>query len=245
MRRRRRKPRGFLKKAIIGLITFLVPWTLIRDEFTEFWKRQGCVIATQVTFAESKILDTLITLKICDNVLGHSTGKGSSYRPGRSHAPYERSQFGVGWEQGTIGCMNKRMSVLKETSTVRVRTSNSGCSVIHGRWRDPYTNMVFFDAHNLDIDHVVPLSFAWQHGAAQWSQSKRESFANDSRNLIPVQNSANRSKSDKSPLEWLPPNRSYRCKYTKKFADVMRVYGLSWSSDEARQFAAVQKNICG
>ena len=41
--------------------------------------------------------------------------------------------------------------------------------------------------------HVVPLKWAWDHGADTWSRDKREKFANDPVNLWSVELSLNRS----------------------------------------------------
>ncbi|WP_236079024.1 HNH endonuclease family protein [Marinobacter nauticus] len=49
------------------------------------------------------------------------------------------------------------------------------------------------NAAEVDIDHVVPLNWAWGHGASSWPRQKREKFANDPVNLIPVEASLNRS----------------------------------------------------
>ena len=43
------------------------------------------------------------------------------------------------------------------------------------------------NARGIDIDHVVPLAWSWDRGARQWSDDKREKFANDPVNLLPVE----------------------------------------------------------
>ncbi|MGM0953782.1 MAG: HNH endonuclease family protein [Pseudomonadota bacterium] len=53
------------------------------------------------------------------------------------------------------------------------------------------------DASKIDIDHVVPLKWAWQHGANKWTKEKRERFANDPRNLWSVELSLNSQKGAK------------------------------------------------
>ncbi len=65
-----------------------------------------------------------------------------------------------------------------------------------------------------------------------------------SRALIAVFKGANRSKLDRDPASWLPPNRSYWCKYLEDWVSVKRKWGLSMDTDEV---AAVQKgfSVCG
>lgn len=90
----------------------------------------------------------------------------------------------------------------------------------------PYTGVITTISEELDIDHVVPLKYAWEHGADKWTTEKRELFANDHENLLVVLSSLNRAKGAKGPEEWLPPNVRYIKPYTDKFILVCVKYGL-------------------
>src|SRR5699024_2380633 len=63
---------------------------------------------------------------------------------------------------------------------------------------------------DVQIDHVVALSDAWQKGAQQLSAEERERFANDPVNLLAVDGPANGQKSDADAATWLPPNKDVR-----------------------------------
>ena len=79
-----------------------------------------------------------------------------------------------------------------------------------GRWLDPYTGKVFFEASDVDIDHLVPLKWAWDHGANTWKQSKREQFANDPVNSFAVEARVNRQKGSRGRgLTLLPAQHRY------------------------------------
>lgn len=110
-------------------------------------------------------------------------------------ADYQRSAFGHGWDDTDGDCQNARAEALIETSTVQPVqfASADRCRVTRGRWISPFTNKVIQNASNIDIDHVVPLAWAWEHGAWQWSDEKRERFANDLTHLWPVELGLNRS----------------------------------------------------
>ena len=82
----------------------------------------------------------------------------------------------------------------------------------------------------MDIDHVVPLHWAWTHGADVWTRERREAFANDPANLLPVESALNRQKGDKGPKDWLPP--AGQCAYIARFQRVVRTYGMVLSIDE-------------
>ena len=77
----------------------------------------------------------------------------------------------------------------------------------------PYTGKVITDTDDkkqdndfgtLDYDHIVPLKSAYIRGASEWSKDKQNEYAYDQWVVVDVLNSANRSKADKGPLEYLP-----------------------------------------
>ncbi|XHL93478.1 hypothetical protein PW683_31060 [Streptomyces niveus] len=57
-------------------------------------------------------------------------------------------------------------------------------------------------------------------------KSKRERFANDALNLIPVEGRANSAKGDSGPASWLPPSREIRCAYAVRFAQAALSYDM-------------------
>ncbi len=174
--------------------------------------------------------------------LSHSSSKLYNVRTS-SELSYSRKKFGNGWNDANYNCLNTRQELLKKLSTSTI-TMKSRCTVSRGKWYDPYTGKTFFDAKKLDIDHIVPLKWAWQHGANHWMRTKCEKFANDVRNLIPVQASANRRKGALGPLRWLPPNTSYRCQYIVRFNRIVKTYGLHLSSRESRGFSQLIAKEC-
>ena len=147
---------------------------------------------------------------------------------------YSRGKFGKGWSEGenSEDCLNTRHEILSELSTSTVKTDKTKCRVTSGKWYDPYTGKHFYNARNMDVDHVVPLAFSWKHGASSWSEAKRVRFANDMANLVPVDASANRQKGAKPPWEWMPSNQQYSCQYLLRFTRIVKSYRLNLSSDE-------------
>ena len=119
---------------------------------------------------------------------------------------YERSKFGSGWADIDKDCQNTRQETLISMSRSPVQfATDKGCRVISGNWVSPFTSKTILDASKVDIDHVVPLKWAWLNGADKWPHEKRIEFANDSFNLIVVELSLNRQKGAKGLDEWLPP----------------------------------------
>ena len=157
---------------------------------------------------------------------------------------YDRDAFG-GWADDDGDCLNTRHEFLSELSTGPVQFSANRCRVVRGRWLDPYTDQIFTDSSDLDIDHLVPLYWAWQRGAWSWSDEKKRKFGNDPRNLFAVDDGTNRLKSAQGPLEWLPPNKSFHCQYVSRFYRIVLIYDLDISIEEASALTKQREQICG
>ena len=79
---------------------------------------------------------------------------------------------------------------------------------------------------------MVPLKWAWDHGADTWSRDKREKFANDPVNLWSVELSLNRQKGAKGPSEWLPP--AGQCGYVARFVRIVKQYRVEPKTEEIK-----------
>lgn len=163
--------------------------------------------------------------------------------PQVSATAYERSNFGHGWADFDGDCRNSRMEALISQSTNQVRFAEDNCRVISGRWISPFTGNVIHNASDIDIDHVVPLKWAWEHGADGWDQEKRERFANDPVNLWSVELSLNRQKGAKGPEEWLPP--AGQCQYVSRFVRIVKVYDLRPSQNQVDSYRQQLADYCG
>lgn len=84
------------------------------------------------------------------------------------------------------------------------------------------------------VDHVYPLSLAWQRGARRWTTGKRTQHPNDPLNLLAVDRSNNSSKGNSGPADWLPPYRRIRCAYSVRIAQVARKYDLPITRPDKR-----------
>ncbi|MGI9823371.1 HNH endonuclease family protein [Agromyces sp. Marseille-Q5079] len=159
--------------------------------------------------------------------------------PPSSASPYDRDLFGEAWlDVDGNGCDTRNDVLIRDLADVRFRADSADCIVRTGTLTDPYTNTVISFVRGPDtseavqIDHVVPLSYAWQHGASEWPDDVREAFANDPANLSAVDGPANQSKSDSGPAEWMPPAADYACTYVDRFADVLLSYGLTIAPED-------------
>ncbi|HJC85257.1 MAG TPA: HNH endonuclease family protein [Candidatus Corynebacterium faecigallinarum] len=86
---------------------------------------------------------------------------------------------------------------------------------------------------DVEIDHVIPLAVAWDHGANEWPRERRIRFANDRElNLLAVSGVQNQRKSDASLGEWLPPRAGTACAYAARYLSVAVRYSLTITGDD-------------
>lgn len=67
-------------------------------------------------------------------------------------------------------------------------------------------------------------------GAQGWDEAKRTRFANDLRNLQAVGREINQKKGAGDAATWLPPDKSFRCRYVANQIAVKAAYEL-WVTD--------------
>lgn len=148
--------------------------------------------------------------------------------------PYDRELY-EHWTDADGDCLDTRQEVLIAESQSPPKLDSTGCRVLEGLWFDPYTGQQVTDPSRLEIDHLIPLAEAHRSGAASWTPEERRRFANDlSRpdSLIAVMAASNRSKGDRDPAVWLPPNESYRCQYVRHWVIAKATWGLEMDPEE-------------
>lgn len=149
-------------------------------------------------------------------------------------AGYDRDAFGQRWaDVDRNGCDQRNDALRAGAVEVVIKPGTHGCVVLEATIADPYTGATidFVKGENtVDIDHVVPLSRAWQQGAAGWPEEAREEFANTSANLLAVDASVNRSKGDSGPEEWMP--EAGRCSYAIRWIAIKAEFALTVTTAE-------------
>lgn len=149
---------------------------------------------------------------------------------------YNRSDW-KHWSDSDSDCMNTRHEILKDQADGPVKLSGNGCSVRSGLWYGPFSGKAFTLASDLDIDHIIPLKWANDHGGSGWPETLKEQFANDPVNLLAVDDSLNQAKGAKGPSEWMPPNQNFRCEYLQLWQKVLTKYpDLKMHNQEKRVY---------
>jgi hypothetical protein len=152
--------------------------------------------------------------------------------------PYDRlAQYGTWVKDPRDGtCYDTRAKVLIRQSEVPVRFNSRGCSVISGKWLDPYSDRIYTQASDLQIDHVVPLKNSYISGAWKWDSQKRCLYANFLQNdfhLLAVNGNDNMKKGDRSPEEFMPDNATFSCEYLSSWLKIKLIWNLAMTPSEA------------
>jgi hypothetical protein len=144
---------------------------------------------------------------------------------------YDRNLFKHWIDADKNGC-DTRKEVLIAEAIVKPK-KGAKCVLTGGKWLSAYDGKTYTKDASLDIDHMVPLAEAWRSGAWAWTAKQRQDFANDltdSRALIAVTASANRSKGDQDPKTWLPSKD--KCTYIESWVAIKVRYSLTFDTGE-------------
>ncbi|PPK91957.1 excalibur calcium-binding domain-containing protein [Kineococcus xinjiangensis] len=163
---------------------------------------------------------------------------------------YDRDRFGPAWQDTDGNGCDTRNDILRRDLVDEVaKPGTRGCVVAAGTLQDPYApRAIAFTrgegtSDDVQIDHVVALSDAWQKGAQQLSEQERVAFANDPLNLLAVDGPLNQAKGDSDAATWLPPNRAYRCAYVARQVAVKAKHRL-WITTAERDAMAGVLDTC-
>lgn len=153
---------------------------------------------------------------------------------GTSGVDYDRDLFGQAWfDFDRNGCDTRNDILRRDLRETALKADTNGCKVLTGVLDDWYsgTTVDFVSGGDtsrlVQVDHVVPLSWAWRHGADIWTAELRLEFANDPLNLIATTEHENTSKSDSGPADWLPTADTAQCRYAQRFTAVLDAYALN------------------
>lgn len=198
-----------------------------------FWLRLGFTIfVLAIGYGELHTTPPPDTGSLETVAITSPAGQVLSQLPVKGRAPktgYSREQFSDGWDPVET-CDVRNLVLARDMKSVTLVANT--CKVASGILNDPYTGKtIYFErgkntSDDVQIDHVVALSDAWQKGAQALTSETRHAFANDLLNLLSVDGNANQQKADGDAATWLPKNKSYRCSYVARQIAVKYKYSL-------------------
>ena len=227
-----KKRRSVIVALLLVVFLFLgIQPDLLREEQQTETTEQISVLSESVEGSE-RALEVLERIEV----------KGRAPKTG-----YSRAQFSDGW--GSVGGCDLRNIMLARGMT-EIKLAEDGCIVLRGTLNDPYTgNVIEFirggsTSGDVQIDHVVALSDAWQKGAQEIGEENRFKLANDPLNLLAVDGPANQQKGDSDAASWLPPYKPFRCMYVARQIAVKDKYSL-WITEAEKSAMKRVLNGCG
>ena len=165
---------------------------------------------------------------------------------------YDRAQFGPAWSDvDRNGCDTRNDILNRDLTSIVYKPGTRDCVVFSGTLVDPYSGeQISFlrgvaTSSDVQIDHVVALSNAWQTGAFKLTYEKRLAFANDPMNLLAVKGRLNSQKGDGDAATWLPPLKNIRCAYVAQQIVVKAKYGLWVTKPEKAAMVALLEKCPG
>ena len=147
---------------------------------------------------------------------------------------YDRQMFGQTWaDVDRNGCDTRNDILRRDLDHVRIKAGTHGWrGAISGILSDPYSGAVVQftsgpeTSWDVQIDHVVPLAWAWDTAPTIGPPSAEPSLQTIRENLLATTAEVNMSKSDSGPSEWLPNSAAEKCDYASTYIDVLTAWGL-------------------
>ena len=176
---------------------------------------------------------------------------------------YDRDADYPTWRDTDEDCKSDRHEVLQaqhidDDSSNPLVFSSSGCSVLTGKWQDPFDGSFYYNASDVQIDHVVALyeshiSGAGATGNNAWTAEEKVNFANTgnkvagtlpetSNQFLAVGSATNGPKGSNDPTQWMPPLEEYHCTYLKKWVEVKHLNDLYFDESEYNFIKAEEAN---
>ena len=187
-----------------------------------------------------------VTNDVSDDEAAARTLFGLNIKVGEVNTPtYDRPST---WDDEDGDCISDRHEILiaqhlEGEGAYPLVMSSSGCFVETGRWLDPYDDIYYYSASDVQIDHLVALYESWISGLGNLDAALQRRFANTgsldegflpetSHNFLAVGASSNSEKGSSDPTEWMPRNEAYHCTYLKKWVLTKSQSGLLFDQAE-------------
>ena len=159
---------------------------------------------------------------------------------------YTRAQFGPAWaDVDRNGCDTRNDILKRDLTSITYRAKTRNCVVESGTLIDRYSGETInfvkgnISSMEVQIDHVVALSNAWQTGAFKLTADQRKALSNDPLNLFAVKGRLNSQKGDGDAATWLPPLKSFRCSYVAQQIAVKAKYSLWVTAPEKAAMVSI------
>lgn len=135
------------------------------------------------------------------------------------------------WRHWSGAPCSTRVTVLvRDGRRTHVEKSAHHCAVTLGQWVDPWSHARVSNPSSMDVEPLIPLSYAAVHGARTWSPAQKERFANDTSQLVAVSHDTHQARNHAGPASWMPANDV--CHFSQTWIMTAHKYHLSLSGDD-------------
>ena len=216
---------------MFGLV---LPPATRNDSGMSRWEIRLAIAVIGLFAAQAVVQPAQATTFVAESEVSASAALASL--PVKGRAPktgYSRAAFGQTWaDVDRNGCDTRNDMLKRDLTEIVYKAKTRNCVVLSGTLQDRYSGETInflrgnVTSMEVQIDHVVALSNAWQTGAFKLSVAQRTALANDPLNLFAVKGRLNSQKSDGDAATWLPPVKSFRCAYVAHQIAVKAKYSL-------------------
>ncbi len=216
---------------MFGLV---LPPATRNDSGMSRWEIRLAIAVIGLFAAQAVVQPAQATTFVAESEVSASAALASL--PVKGRAPktgYSRAAFGQTWaDVDRNGCDTRNDMLKRDLTEIVYKAKTRNCVVLSGTLQDRYSGETInflrgnVTSMEVQIDHVVALSNAWQTGAFKLSVAQRTALANDPLNLFAVKGRLNSQKSDGDAATWLPPVKSFRCTYVAHQIAVKAKYSL-------------------
>jgi hypothetical protein len=216
---------------VFGLV---LPPATRNDSGMSRWEIRLAIAVIGLFAAQAVVQPAQATTFVAESEVSASAALASL--PVKGRAPktgYSRAAFGQTWaDVDRNGCDTRNDMLKRDLTEIVYKAKTRNCVVLSGTLQDRYSGETInflrgnVTSMEVQIDHVVALSNAWQTGAFKLSVAQRTALANDPLNLFAVKGRLNSQKSDGDAATWLPPVKSFRCTYVAHQIAVKAKYSL-------------------
>ena len=216
---------------MFGLV---LPPATRNDSGMSRWEIRLAIAVIGLFAAQTLVQPAQATTLVAESEVSASAALASL--PVKGRAPktgYSRAAFGQTWaDVDRNGCDTRNDMLKRDLTEIVYKAKTRNCVVLSGTLQDRYSGETInflrgnVTSMEVQIDHVVALSNAWQTGAFKLSVAQRTALANDPLNLFAVKGRLNSQKSDGDAATWLPPVKSFRCTYVAHQIAVKAKYSL-------------------
>lgn len=237
------------------MFALVLPSATRNDSGMSRWEIRLAIAVIGLFAAQTVLQPAQATTFVAESEVSASATLASL--PVKGRAPktgYSRAAFGQTWaDVDRNGCDTRNDMLKRDLTEIVFKAKTQNCVVLSGILQDRYSgekiNFLRGNVTSMEvqIDHVVALSNAWQTGAFKLSMAQRTALANDPINLFAVKGRLNSQKSDGDAATWLPPVKSFRCTYVAHQIAVKAKYSLWVTAPEkeamVRILAACPKQV--